>query len=236
MRLANRINRAVYLIGLLTLLGGCATTQPWEREQLSRPAMDPDGDGDREDLRRHVLTTREGASGSMGGGGGGCGCNWHRGSKTWCSQLRTAQAACRSLQDAGPNPSGHDGLAARHAGHRHPRLCNASAVVRRGCRRQHPAGARRAHPADQEPHGREACENRSADRRGRRERFREILAQALAPLAPSVRESQAPSSRPPERDVVECGVGELRERNAFVSVTRGHTRHHRGRRAKRARR
>lgn len=54
---------------------GCATTQPWERETLSRPAMDIDGDADREDLRRHVLTTREGASGSMGGGGGGCGCN-----------------------------------------------------------------------------------------------------------------------------------------------------------------
>jgi len=57
------------------LLGGCATTKPWEREQLARPAMSPDLDEDREDLRRHVLSTREGAAGSMGGGGGGCGCN-----------------------------------------------------------------------------------------------------------------------------------------------------------------
>lgn len=37
--------------------------------------MAPDGDGQREGLRQHVLSTREGAVGGFGGGGGGCGCN-----------------------------------------------------------------------------------------------------------------------------------------------------------------
>lgn len=63
------------LLCALALASGCATTQAWEREQLARPAMAPDGDADRESLARHVLTTREGAVGSLGGGGGGCGCN-----------------------------------------------------------------------------------------------------------------------------------------------------------------
>lgn len=62
-------------LGISGAISGCATTQPWEREQLARPAMNPDGDADREDSRRHMLSTREGSSGSMGGGGGGCGCN-----------------------------------------------------------------------------------------------------------------------------------------------------------------
>ncbi len=70
------MQRAVsFAFVLAVAFAGCATTQPWEREQLARPAMNPDGDANREALRRHVLTTREGASGSMGGGGGGCGCN-----------------------------------------------------------------------------------------------------------------------------------------------------------------
>ncbi|HJL17709.1 MAG TPA: DUF4266 domain-containing protein [Sandaracinaceae bacterium LLY-WYZ-13_1] len=54
---------------------GCATTQPWERETLSREVMDVDGDEERNALRHHVLSVREGTSGGLGGGGGGCGCN-----------------------------------------------------------------------------------------------------------------------------------------------------------------
>lgn len=56
-------------------LGGCATTQPWEREDLARRVMDMDGDVDANALRQHVLSVREGTSGGLGGGGGGCGCN-----------------------------------------------------------------------------------------------------------------------------------------------------------------
>ena len=60
---------------VLVLLGGCATTKPWEREYLAEDVMDPDGDTSRESLRHHYLGTREGAAGGFGGGGGGCGCN-----------------------------------------------------------------------------------------------------------------------------------------------------------------
>jgi len=70
------MRKAVVLV-VLGLLGaaGCARTRPWEREILARPAMKPDGDPDREALRRHFLGVREGAVGGLGGGGGGCGCN-----------------------------------------------------------------------------------------------------------------------------------------------------------------
>ena len=66
------------LIGLmlgLVVLGGCATTRPWEREALASEVMAVDGDADEEALRQHVLGTREGTLGGFGGGGGGCGCN-----------------------------------------------------------------------------------------------------------------------------------------------------------------
>jgi hypothetical protein len=69
-----RAGRALGL-GLVALLGGCATTKPWQRETLAEPVMSPDGDPDREALRAHMLGTREGALGGFGRGGGGCGCN-----------------------------------------------------------------------------------------------------------------------------------------------------------------
>jgi hypothetical protein len=56
-------------------LAGCATTQPWEREALAAPTMAPDRDPERQGLRHHYLSVREGAVGGLGGGGGGCGCN-----------------------------------------------------------------------------------------------------------------------------------------------------------------
>ena len=60
---------------LLALVGGCATTKPWEREILARPTMAVDPDADREGMRQHLLGIQEGAVGGFGGGGGGCGCN-----------------------------------------------------------------------------------------------------------------------------------------------------------------
>ena len=59
----------------LGVFGGCATTRPWQRENLARPVMAPDAEPDREALHHHYLGTREGAAGGFGGGGGGCGCN-----------------------------------------------------------------------------------------------------------------------------------------------------------------
>jgi hypothetical protein len=63
------------LAGLLVVTG-CATTKPWEREDLARPVMNPeDKDPEQAALYQHFLGTREGAVGGFGGGGGGCGCN-----------------------------------------------------------------------------------------------------------------------------------------------------------------
>ena len=60
---------------LAGLLGGCKTTQVWQREILAKPVMAPDPEADRDALHHHYLGTREGAVGGFGGGGGGCGCN-----------------------------------------------------------------------------------------------------------------------------------------------------------------
>jgi hypothetical protein len=67
-----------FLLALLlasAAASGCATTKPWQREHLAQPEMAVDQDADREALRHHMLGTREGAVGALGGGGGGCGCN-----------------------------------------------------------------------------------------------------------------------------------------------------------------
>ena len=65
----------VAILVVATALGACATTKPYQREQLADPVMAPDADADREALRSHMLGTREGAIGGFGHGGGGCGCN-----------------------------------------------------------------------------------------------------------------------------------------------------------------
>jgi hypothetical protein len=67
--------RCSLLVVACALAAGCATTKPWQRADLARPAMAVDGDADATPLRAHVLSTREGAVGGFGGGGGGCGCN-----------------------------------------------------------------------------------------------------------------------------------------------------------------
>lgn len=66
---------AMMVVSSLALASGCARTKPYQRGTLAKPEMAPDGDADREALRHHVLSTREGAVGGFGGGGGGCGCN-----------------------------------------------------------------------------------------------------------------------------------------------------------------
>ncbi|MEM9191395.1 MAG: DUF4266 domain-containing protein [Myxococcota bacterium] len=67
---------AVFLVlfgGLFA--GGCATVQPWERENLARPDMTFDANAHLGAAEAHAADTREGSSGGFGGGGGGCGCN-----------------------------------------------------------------------------------------------------------------------------------------------------------------
>ena len=66
---------AALALALVSLLGGCATVQPYERETLSRPCMKPDPDPLGRNVEVHVQENREGAVGGTGVSGGGCGCN-----------------------------------------------------------------------------------------------------------------------------------------------------------------
>ena len=59
-------------------VGGCAMPQPWvkpyERERLSDPIMQWQGDLLASKNSQHVRDIREGARGANGVQGGGCGC------------------------------------------------------------------------------------------------------------------------------------------------------------------
>ena len=68
------------LAGLaLAGVAGCAhrppPVQPWQREHLSKRAMQFDADPQEDRFRQHWLGSREGADLGYGQPGGGCGCN-----------------------------------------------------------------------------------------------------------------------------------------------------------------
>ncbi|MEM1415372.1 MAG: DUF4266 domain-containing protein [Myxococcota bacterium] len=63
------------LLVAFALATGCATVAPYEREDLSKPGMDLEGEGVETGFRAHVHDAREGATGGHGSSGGGCGCN-----------------------------------------------------------------------------------------------------------------------------------------------------------------
>ena len=61
--------------GLLSLLAGCTSVAPWQRETLAKPCMNAGRDPLDKQHQEHVFFAREAASGGEGVGGGGCGCN-----------------------------------------------------------------------------------------------------------------------------------------------------------------
>lgn len=66
----------VFLVPIATLFTtGCATVQPWERDQLADYTMQMDKDPLSITFAEHMWFSREAASGGRGVGGGGCGCN-----------------------------------------------------------------------------------------------------------------------------------------------------------------
>ena len=70
--------KCLYVIGILVLLGGCATdpwVKPYERANLADPIMSFERHPVSGSFMKHVYDSREGARGASGGGGGGCGCN-----------------------------------------------------------------------------------------------------------------------------------------------------------------
>jgi hypothetical protein len=65
---------ALILAGLVSVFGGCATVQPWERERLSDPYMMFDENPMDKGAQLHFLFIREGTEGGDGSQSGGCGC------------------------------------------------------------------------------------------------------------------------------------------------------------------
>jgi Domain of unknown function (DUF4266) len=83
MSIALRLRRSIVTLALAVLAiggaAGCAhrppPVQPWQREHLSRRAMQFDADPQEDRFRQHWLGSREGADLGFGQPGGGCGCN-----------------------------------------------------------------------------------------------------------------------------------------------------------------
>jgi uncharacterized lipoprotein YajG len=66
--------RILLLLAAASLLYGCATVQPWEKESLSDPIMIIDENPINAGIQEHFLDYREGAEGATGLESGGCGC------------------------------------------------------------------------------------------------------------------------------------------------------------------
>jgi hypothetical protein len=79
---ALRLRLSLLVLAAVGLGGaaGCAhrpapPVQPWQREHLSRRAMQFDADPQEDRFRQHWFGAREGADLGYGQPGGGCGCN-----------------------------------------------------------------------------------------------------------------------------------------------------------------
>ncbi len=74
-----RRRRGVALVVGLALtcafLGGCATTNPWQKEKLAKRKMKFGADPAEDELDLHMQDAREVSQGGYGSEGGGCGCN-----------------------------------------------------------------------------------------------------------------------------------------------------------------
>jgi hypothetical protein len=66
---------APYFLATIFRLSGCASVQPWEKQNLAKPEMIFEGDRLDTSFTEHIYSSKEGASGGAGVGGGGCGCN-----------------------------------------------------------------------------------------------------------------------------------------------------------------
>jgi hypothetical protein len=63
------------LLLALSMLGGCATVQPWERGTLAKSAMATEDPPHETAQRLRTYSAKEGGASAKGVGGGGCGCN-----------------------------------------------------------------------------------------------------------------------------------------------------------------
>lgn len=67
--------RALLALAVAVAAAGCAPVAAWQRGGLADRRMQPSLNSERDALRSHVLSVREGAAGGQGAAGGGCGCD-----------------------------------------------------------------------------------------------------------------------------------------------------------------
>lgn len=64
------------LIGLaLTLIAGCATVHPWDRDLLAQKRMSFNPTPMLQSIDDHIYFSKEASTGGVNVNGGGCGCN-----------------------------------------------------------------------------------------------------------------------------------------------------------------
>ncbi len=63
-----------FLFLAISLLSGCVTVQPWEREYLADPIMTQEGEALETAFDTHLFRARSGGVQGVGGEGAGCGC------------------------------------------------------------------------------------------------------------------------------------------------------------------
>jgi Domain of unknown function (DUF4266) len=66
--------RILLFLAATSLIYGCATVKPWEKESLSDPIMIIDENPINAGIKEHFLDYREGVEGATGAESGGCGC------------------------------------------------------------------------------------------------------------------------------------------------------------------
>jgi hypothetical protein len=69
-----RFVTALALVSLF-IVGGCVRVKPYQREHLSKRAMESDRASGETRFEQHAKGSREGSDGGTGEAGGGCGCN-----------------------------------------------------------------------------------------------------------------------------------------------------------------
>ena len=70
-----RFLRAMLLLLLLGLAGGCAHVRPWDRDLLAERKMRIIPSPRENAVDEHVYFSKEGSTGGHRAAGGGCGCN-----------------------------------------------------------------------------------------------------------------------------------------------------------------
>ncbi len=67
--------RAITIVLIMLVIGGCQAVEPWERDRLSRKDMQLIADPLEAQRTEQIFFSKEASSGGSAAAGGGCGCN-----------------------------------------------------------------------------------------------------------------------------------------------------------------